>query len=469
MPYDFDLFVIGAGSGGVRCARVAASHGARVAVAESSHWGGTCVNLGCVPKKLMVQASEYGRWVEDSHGFGWDTQPGHHDWAALIAAKDREISRLNDIYVSMLGNAGVKLFTGHARFEDAHTLSIGPSPLDPDAAPRRITAQRIVIAVGSTPFVPDIPGIEHAITSDQAFHLPERPERVCIVGGGYIGVEFAGIFAGLGSSVDLVYRPHQPLRGFDADIRSALHEAIDLRGIRQHRGNTPTAITRRGERDFAVTLSHGEPIETDCVFFATGRRPKVAELGLEQAGVRTVAGGRIEVNRHSQTSVEGIYAIGDVTNRLNLTPVAIAEGHILADYLFADHIREWSFATTPKAVFFSPPVSSVGLTEEEAARQGAVDIYLSRFRPMRNTLGGSPQRTVMKLVVDQESQKVLGAHMLGDDAPEIMQGLAIAVTAGLTKQDWDRTIGIHPTSAEEFVTMRTRTRETPRTPPGKGA
>lgn len=469
MPYDFDLFVIGAGSGGVRCARVAASHGARVAVAESSHWGGTCVNLGCVPKKLMVQASEYGRWVEDSHGFGWDTQSGHHDWAALIAAKDREISRLNDIYVSMLGNAGVELFTGHAHFEDAHTLSIGPSSLDPDAAPRRVTAQRIVIAVGSTPFVPDIPGIEHAITSDQAFHLPERPERVCIVGGGYIGVEFAGIFAGLGSSVDLVYRPHQPLRGFDADIRSALHEAIDLRGIRQHRGNTPTAITRRGERDFAVTLSHGEPIETDCVFFATGRRPKVAELGLEQAGVRTVAGGRIEVNRHSQTSVEGIYAIGDVTNRLNLTPVAIAEGHILADYLFADHIREWSFATTPKAVFFSPPVSSVGLTEEEAAHQGAVDIYLSRFRPMRNTLGGSPQRTLMKLVVDQESQKVLGAHMLGDDAPEIMQGLAIAVTAGLTKQDWDRTIGIHPTSAEEFVTMRTRTRETPHMPPAKGA
>ncbi len=466
MTYDFDLFVIGAGSGGVRCARVAASHGARVGVAESSHWGGTCVNLGCVPKKLMVQASEYGADVRDSHGFGWDTQPGHHDWAALIAAKDREISRLNGIYVSMLEKAGVRLFTGHARLEDAHTLSIGPSALDPDAAPRRVTARRIVIAVGSTPFVPDIPGIEHAITSDQAFHLPQRPERVCIVGGGYIGVEFAGIFAGLGSTVDLVYRPHQPLRGFDADLRAALHEAIDLRGIRQHRGTTPTAIERRAEGGLVVTLNHGDPIEADCVFFATGRRPKIAQLGLEDVGVKTVSGGRIVVDRHSQTSVEGIYAIGDVTNRLNLTPVAIAEGHILAEHLFADSVREWSFATTPKAVFFSPPVSSVGLSEEEAARNGALDIYLSRFRPMRNTLGGSPQRTVMKLVVDQASQKVLGAHMLGDDAPEIMQGLAIAVTAGLTKQDWDRTIGLHPTSAEEFVTMRTRTRETPQTPAG---
>ncbi|GBQ42317.1 glutathione-disulfide reductase [Komagataeibacter saccharivorans] len=463
MSYDFDLFVIGAGSGGVRCARIAAGHGARVAVAESRHWGGTCVNLGCVPKKLMVQASDYGDWVEDSHGFGWNTRRGHNDWAELIAAKDREITRLNGIYVSMLEKAGVSLFTGHATIEDAHTLRIDPSPLAPHAAPRRVTAARIVIAVGSTPSMPAIDGIGHAISSDQAFHLKERPARVCMVGGGYIGVEFAGIFRGLGSEVDLVYRQQLPLRGFDSDLRHALHDAIDLRGIRQHVGASPTSIDRLADDSFVVTLDNGARIETDCVFFATGRHPKVASLGLIQAGVATQENGRIIVDENGETSIPGIYAIGDVTNRLNLTPVAIAEGHMLADRLFGNEPpRQWSFATTPKAVFFTPALASVGLTETEAAHNGDVDIYISRFRPMRNTLSGRAQRTFMKLVVDQASQTVVGAHMLGDDAPEIMQGLAIAVTAGLKKGDWDRTIGIHPSAAEEFVTMRTRTRVTPR-------
>ncbi|MGS0647565.1 glutathione-disulfide reductase [Komagataeibacter melomenusus] len=463
MSYDFDLFVIGAGSGGVRCARIAASHGARVAVAESRHWGGTCVNLGCVPKKLMVQASDYGDWVDDSHGFGWNTQRGHNDWAALIAAKDREIARLNGIYVTMLEKAGVALFTGHATIEDAHTLRIDPSPLAPHEAPRRVTAARIVIAVGSTPTLPKLPGVEYAISSDQAFHLEERPARVCLVGGGYIGVEFAGIFRGLGSTVDLVYRQNLPLRGFDADLRHALHDAIDLRGIRQHVAASPTAIEKQADGSFVVSLDNGTRIETDCVFFATGRHPKVTGLGLMQLGVAMEENGRIIVDDKSETTVPGIYAIGDVTNRLNLTPVAIAEGHNLADRLFGKAPpREWCYATTPKAVFFTPTLSSVGLTEAEAAKEGDVDVYVSRFRPMRNTLSGREQRTLMKLVVDQASQVVVGAHMLGDDAPEIMQGLAVAVTARLKKADWDRTIGIHPTAAEEFVTMRTRTRVTPR-------
>ncbi|WP_141302302.1 glutathione-disulfide reductase [Komagataeibacter diospyri] len=465
MSYDFDLFVIGAGSGGVRCARIASSHGARVAVAESRHWGGTCVNLGCVPKKLMVQASEYGDWVDDSHGFGWNTKRGQHDWTALIEAKDREITRLNGLYVSMLEKAGVALFTGLATIEDAHTLRIDPSPLAPHEAPRRVTAARIVIAVGSTPTAPRIPGAEYAISSDQAFHLTRRPQRVCMVGGGYIGVEFAGIFRGLGSEVDLVYRQQQPLRGFDGDLRHALHDAIDLRGIRQHVSASPTEIEKRGDGSFTVTLDNGTRIETDCVFFATGRHPKITGLGLTQLGVAMEENGRIIVDEDSQTTVPGIYAIGDVTNRLNLTPVAIAEGHNLADRLFGSApARQWSYGTTPKAVFFTPALASVGLTEAEAAHKGDVDVYVSRFRPMRNTLSGRQQRTFMKLVVDKASQVVVGAHMLGDDAPEIMQGLAIAVTAGLKKGDWDRTIGIHPSSAEEFVTMRTRTRVTPHHP-----
>ena len=458
MPYDFDLFVIGGGSGGVRCARIAAGHGARVAVAESRHWGGTCVNLGCVPKKMMVQASEYGEHAIDGRGFGWSAEPGTHDWTHLIAVKDREIARLNGIYVTLLRNAGVTLFEGRARFEDAHTLVLEPGPLDPRFEPRRITAERIVIATGSRPIVqPDIEGHELGINSDQAFHLPQRPQRVTIVGSGYIGVEFSGIFAGLGSEVQILYRQTLPLRGFDEDLRVALHEAMEARGITCHANSL---LHRIGRHDGALrlTLTDGREWDTDLVFFAVGRAPNVDGLGLETTGVRTTDAGRILVDGGSETHEPGIFAIGDVTNRMNLTPVAIAEGHILSDRLFAGQVREWSFDTTPKAVFFSPPLASVGLTEDEAAARGPADIYLARFTPMRHTLSGRKRQAVMKLVVDQASRAVVGAHMIGEDAPEMMQGLAIAVTAGVTKEDFDRTIGIHPTSAEEFVTLRTRTR-----------
>ncbi len=461
MQYDFDLFVIGGGSGGVRCARIAGGHGARVGIAEGRYWGGTCVNVGCVPKKLLVQAGEYGDQVEDARAFGWHTERGEHDWRKLIEAKDREISRLNGAYERTLGNAGVSMFEAFARFEDAHTLVLEPGPLDPDFEPRRVTAERIVIATGGKAMKqPHIEGDDLGITSDQAFFLPERPKRVTIVGGGYIGVEFAGIFAGLGSEVDLIYRQALPLRGFDEDLREALAEAIDARGIRIHCGKTLHKIEDASDAK-RVTLNDETGWETDLVFFAVGRAPNTDGLGLDKAGVETDEQGRIKVGPDSQTNIPGLYAVGDVSNKLNLTPVAIAEGHILAERLFGDGKRDWSFDTTPKAVFFSPPLASVGLTEGEAVAKGPADIYISRFTPMRHTLSGRARKTVMKLVVDRDSQRVVGAHMLGDDTPEMMQGIAVAVTAGLTKRDFDRTIGLHPTSAEEFVTMRTVTRTVP--------
>ena len=458
MEYDFDLFVIGAGSGGVRCARIAAGHGARVAVAEARHWGGTCVNLGCVPKKLMVQATEYGEWADDSRGFGWDMARGRHDWTAFIGRKDHEIARLNAIYVRLLENAGVRLFTGHARFEDAHTLVIGPGPLNPDAEPMRVTAERIVIATGGRPVVqPHIEGHEHGIVSDDAFHLNARPDRVTIVGSGYIGVEFAGIFAGLGSQATMLYRQQLPLRGFDMDMRQALDEAMDERGIIRHAG----ALLHRIERDrsgLKLTLTDSREFATDAVFFAVGRQPNTAGLGLDNTRVRLTDSGRVVAYEGAVTDEPNVFAIGDVTNQQNLTPVAIAEGHILADRLFSGSMREWRFDTVPKAVFFTPPLACVGLTEDEAAEKGPADIYFARYRSMRHVLTGRNRHTTIKLVVDQASQVVLGAHMLGEEAPEIMQGLAIAVTAGLKKADFDRTIGIHPSSAEEFVTLRMRTR-----------
>jgi glutathione reductase (NADPH) len=448
--YDYDLFVIGGGSGGVRCARVAASHGARVAIAEDRFWGGTCVNVGCVPKKLMVLAAGYGLAAEDAVGFGWHCERGSHDWAAFIAAKDREIARLNGIYVSLLRSAGVDIFEARAHLTGPDEIELGGE--------RRVTAERIVIAVGGQPERPEIPGAALGIISDEAFHLPEMPRRVALVGGGYIGVEFAGIFAGLGAEVDLVTRQPLPLRGFDEDLRTGLGDAMSAHGIRLHPSVTPRAIESLGEGR-RVLLSDGSAIETDLVFFATGRVPNTRGLGLEAAGVATNDKGAVIVDAEQGTSQPHIYAIGDVTDRLNLTPVAIAEGHMLADALFGPHRRSWSFDAVPTAVFSIPPIATVGLTEEEAARRGPADIYLTRFTPMRHTMSGRKgARTVMKLVVDQPSQRVIGAHMLGEDAPEIIQGLAVAMTAGATKMDCDRTIGIHPTAAEEFVTLRTRTR-----------
>lgn len=448
MAYEFDLFVIGGGSAGVRCGRIAAGRGARVAVAEERFWGGTCVNVGCIPKKMMVQAAEYGAWADDARGFGWDITKGRHDWAALIAAKDREIGRLNEIYRKLLDGAGATIFEARATFVDPHTL---------DVDGRQVSAERIVIATGGHPQLPAIPGAELGILSDDAFYLPDLPKRVVIYGSGYIGVEFAGIFRGLGAEVDLVYRQPLPLRGFDQDLREALAEALDAEGVRLHPGKVITEV--RAKRDARlVLLADGTELQTDLVFFAIGRRPNVAGLGLDNAGVELNPFGAVRIDADMRTTQEHIYAIGDATDRLNLTPVATAEGHALADRLFGSGPRDWNFNSVPTAVFSTPPIATVGLGEEQAIERGPLDIYVARFKPLRHYLTGRNRRTLMKLVVEQASQRVLGVHMLGDDAPEIVQGMAVALTLGATKADFDRTVGIHPTAAEEFVTMRTRTR-----------
>ncbi len=445
---DFDFFVIGGGSGGVRAARIAATHGARVGIAEDRFWGGTCVNIGCVPKKFLVMAAEYGATAHDARGFGWDVNTGTHDWPALLRAKDTEIARLNGIYTGLLDKAGATIFNARARFIDAHTLDVGG---------QRITAHKILVATGGHPTGLDIPGAEHAIISDDAFFLPHMPKRVAIIGGGYIAVEFAGIFAGLGAETHLVYRQPLPLRGFDEDLRSGLAEALTANGVHLHPHQEPAEITLHGEAR-RLTLKSGSVLETDLIFFATGRAANTGDLNLAAADVKTGTQGEILVDEGFATSTPHIYAVGDVTDRLNLTPVATAQGHALADTLFGGNPRGVSLDSVPTAVFSIPPLATVGLTEAEAAAQGPVKIFISRFTPMRHTLTGRARKTLMKLVVDAATDRVLGAHMLGEDAPEIMQGLGIALTAGATKTDFDRTIGIHPTAAEEFVTMRTQTR-----------
>ncbi len=450
MTYDFDLFVIGGGSAGVRCARIAAGHGARVGVAEERFWGGTCVNVGCVPKKIMVNAAEYGAWAADAAAFGWTIENHGHDWAKLAAARDAEVSRLSGIYDKLLKGAGVTTFDARATFIDGHTLQVGD---------RRVTAARIVIAVGGTPQKLDIPGAELGLVSDDLFTLKRLPKRVAVLGSGYIAVEFACILRGLGAEVDLIYRAPLPLRGFDEDIRAGLAEALVAQGIRLNPDVTPTRITKVDD-ELLLGLSTNFVREVDAVFFCTGRTPKTEGLNLAAAGVKTTAAGAIIVDDDHATSAGHIFAVGDVLDRVNLTPMATAVGHALADTLFGNRPRRANYENVPTAIFTTPPIGTVGLSEAEAAARGPVDIYLTRFTPMRHTISKRDGRkTIMKLVVCQATQKILGAHMLGEDAAEIMQGIGIAVVMGATKQDFDRTIGIHPTAAEEFVTLRTRARE----------
>lgn len=444
--FDFDYFVIGAGSGGVRSARVAAGHGARVGIAEERALGGTCVNVGCVPKKLLTYAAHFSHDFEDAGGFGWAPVSSVHDWAALIAAKNREIERLKGVYGQLLKDSGVTLFESRAVLQDTHTLDVGG---------RVVTAEKILIATGGMPVKPDHPGAEYGITSNEAFYLSALPRRVVIVGGGYIAAEFAGIFKGLGAHVTLLYRGDLFLRGFDRDIRLALAEEMKKQKV-DLRFNADIVKVEKADSAFAVNLTTGDILETDLVMYATGRIPLTEGLGLENAGIALDSTGAVIVNEDYQTSVKNIYAVGDVTNRLNLTPVAIAEGHVLADTLFGNQPpRPLSYEHIPSAVFSSPPIATVGLTEESARKKyGTVTVFESRFTPMKHTLSGRNEKTCMKVIVDPSTDRVVGVHMMGADAPEIVQGLAVAMKSGATKADFDATIGIHPTAAEEFVTMK---------------
>ncbi|MBV8169812.1 MAG: glutathione-disulfide reductase, partial [Alphaproteobacteria bacterium] len=421
MAYDFDLLTIGAGSGGVAGTRRAGSYGARTGIIEELRVGGTCVLRGCVPKKLLVYAAHFAEEFEDAAGFGWDVGPRKLDWAKLIETKDRELDRLHGIYMRLLANSNVKVIDGRGVLVDAHTVQVGD---------KTYTAERIMIATGGWPTLPDIPGKELAITSNEALDLKVLPKRALIVGGGYIAVEFAGIFAGAGVEVTEAIRAPHILRGFDGEVRTHLQEEMTKRGVKFRTGVWPTAVARAGKA-FTVTFNDGSTLETDLVMFATGRAPNTKGLGLERAGVKTDAKGAIIVDEWQRTSVPSIYAVGDVTDKLNLTPVAIAEGRGIAETVFNDNPMTMNHENVPTAVFSTPPVGTVGLTEEQATvLHGKVDIYTTRFKPMKHTLSGRDERILMKLVVDPKSDRVLGCHMVGPDSPEIIQGLAIAVKVG---------------------------------------
>jgi glutathione reductase (NADPH) len=451
MPqYDYDLFVIGAGSGGVRAARLVSMTGKRVAVAEEFRVGGTCVVRGCIPKKFMVYASDFAHQFKTAKSYGWSFSEPQFNWREFLTAKDIEIARLSGIYAANLAKAGADLIHDRATLVDAHTVR-----LEKDG--RTVTAETILVASGGRPWKPsekDLPGIEHTITSEEAFHLHDLPKRILIVGGGYIAVEFAGIFAGMGSEVTLVYRGANILRGFDDDVRAHLADQIEKRGVRvilgaQHMAIEKTATGLNNKLDIDIE------IETDQVMFAVGRRPHVVGLGLEAAGVKLTDGGAVAVDEYSRTNVENIWAIGDVTDRMNLTPVAIREAIAFCETAYKDNPSKFDYADVATAVFSQPAVGTVGLTEAQARKACAkVDIYLTRFRPMKYTLTGSEERMLMKLVVNGETDQILGAHVVGSDGPEMIQMAAIAIKAGITKHQWDQTCALHPTAAEEFVTMR---------------
>lgn len=448
MAYDFDLFVIGAGSGGVRAARFAAGYGARVAVAESRYLGGTCVNVGCVPKKLLVFGAHYAEDIGQAQGYGWTIDGATFDWSSLIANKNQEIQRLNGIYRNLLVDGGVSLFEAHARLVDAHTVEV---------AGQRYSAEHILVATGGWPFVPEIPGHEHAITSNEAFYLERLPRRVLVVGGGYIAVEFASIFHGCGADTKLLYRGELFLRGFDGSLRDHIKDELIKKGMDLQFKSDIARIDKLADGSLLATLEDGRTLEADCIFYATGRRPMLDGLGLAELGVELDERGFIAVDEEYRTSVPSVLAIGDVIGRVQLTPVALAEGMAVARRLFKpEEYRKVDYALIPTAVFSLPNMATVGLTEEQARERGyKVTVYESRFRPMKLTMTQSLERSLMKLVVDAQSDRVLGCHMVGPDAGEIMQGLAVALKAGATKRVFDETLGIHPTAAEEFVTMRT--------------
>ena len=447
--YDFDLITIGGGSGGVRASRIAAGHGARVAVVEEDRLGGTCVLRGCVPKKLLVFGSSISADIQDAAGFGWTIDEAHHDWPHLIKAKRNELDRLAGIYQGLMDQAGVTVLSGKGRVAGPHEVEVNG---------KIWTAERILIAVGGWPFIPDIPGLrDHAISSNEALDLDARPDEIVIFGSGYIAVEFAGIFAGFGSKTHLVFRADKPLRGFDEDMRDGLMTAMAQRGVQIHAGASIARVDAASSGKKQVTLDNGTCLNVDAVMAATGRMPNTAPLGLDQLNVACEKNGAIIVNAEGQSSLPSLYAIGDVTDRVNLTPVAIAEGHIFADHSYGDMPnRKINYDQIASAVFSQPPLASIGLTEDAAKAKGhAFTVYQSGFRAMKNTISGRQEKTLMKLIVDDADDRILGAHMLGPDAPEIIQGIAIAIVAGATKADFDATIGIHPTAAEEFVTMRT--------------
>jgi glutathione reductase (NADPH) len=449
--FDVDLFVIGGGSGGVRAARIAAGYGAKVMVAEEYRMGGTCVIRGCVPKKLFVIGSHFRQDIEDAAGFGWTVPDVCFDWPTLVANKDKEIARLEGIYVANVEKTGARIVKTRAVLEDAHTVRLMTG--------EKVTAKYILIATGGAPnHGREVPGIEHVISSNEAFHLPELPKRIVIQGGGYIALEFAGIFAGYGSDVTVVYRGDNILRGFDEDVRKHVRAEMEKKGITVITGCTIDKVEKHGH-EFTTHLSSGSSIASDKVMFAIGRHPNVANLGLENAGVAiNPANGGIAVDGWSKTSVDNIYAIGDVTHRINLTPVAIREGHAFADTVFGKRPVQVDHSTIPTAVFSQPEVGTVGLTEAEAcAAFSHVDIYKADFRPIKATMSGRDTRILMKLVVDGTTDRVLGCHIVGDSAAEIVQVVAIAVKMKATKADFDATIALHPTAAEELVTMRTPT------------
>ena len=447
--HDFDLFVIGGGSGGVRAARMAAQRGARVALAEAAALGGTCVNVGCIPKKLYSYAAHYAHDFADAAGFGWDVGQPTLDWPRLKANRAREIARLNAVYEQLLAGAGVQILRGWAQLVDGHTVKVLTAN-----GPRTHSARHVLVATGGTASVPEIPGATLGVTSDAMFDLDPFPRRLAVVGGGYIACEFASIFRGLGAQVSLLYRGEQVLRGFDQDVRHFIGGELLKTGIDLRLGTEAGSLTRT-EGGVRVALHDGSAIEVDTVLFATGRVPNVEGLGLDAVGVRQGRRGAIEVDAHHRTSVASIHAVGDVTARLQLTPVALAEAMAVVDRLFGDGRRRMDYEGVPTAVFTHPAIGTVGLTEAQAREKfDRVTVFRSEFKPLRHTLSGSSERCLVKLVVDGDSDRVLGLHMVGPDAGEVVQGFAVAMKAGATKAVFDATIGIHPTIAEEFVTLR---------------